>query len=405
MSARCRSSWATESTDIDKDMLLGMSVCHTITLSKKTGDLIGNPVDRTMFAASEASFVDRDSGSEVLIEGADGLTTSIVRQFDFDHHRMTQSVICKLADGSFLAFVKGSGESVQKLCTADSLPADLSSSIRDSAKSGTYQISLAKKLLAAGTDFSRITRDEVEKDLSFVGLINFKNVLRSETAEVIRELEAGEVKCIMATGDSMLTGVAIGKESGIIKPGVKIVVCSEVPGQGDFQWIDESNESPTSLPPIDDLVSGSAGVELAVTGAVWEEMLKRDPEKAAKLAQAIRVYGRCTPYHKVSVVSTFVDMGKITLMCGDGGNDCGALKIAHVGVALSDAEASIVSPFTSIDKSIESVVHIIREGRCALASAFASYKYIIIYGQIEAFNNVCNAYFLINFRCVLSGSV
>lgn len=73
------------------------------------------------------------------------------------------------------------------------------------------------------------------------------------------------------------------------------------------------------------------------------------------------------------------------------------MKTAHVGVALSDAEASIVSPFTSIDKSIESVVHIIREGRCALASAFASYKYIIMYGQIEAFNNVCNAYFLINF--------
>ena len=73
------------------------------------------------------------------------------------------------------------------------------------------------------------------------------------------------------------------------------------------------------------------------------------------------------------------------------------MKTAHVGVALSDAEASVVSPFTSIDKSIESVVHIIREGRCALASAFASYKYIIMYGQIEAFNNVCNAWFLMNF--------
>ena len=53
------------------------------------------------------------------------------------------------------------------------------------------------------------------------------------------------------------------------------------------------------------------------------------------------------------------------------------LKTAHVGVALSDAEASIVSPFTSLDKNLNSVVDILLEGRCALASALASYKYVM----------------------------
>lgn len=321
VSARCSSSWTKESQDIDDDVLLGMTCCHNLTLSKNTGDLIGNPVDRTMFAASGGSFVDGGSRSARCIQDSRGRSISIEKQFDFDHHRMTQSVICRLPDGSLVAYVKGSGESVQQLCTPESLPSDFGSSIRDSAKSGTYQISLAKKIVNPNTDLNRITRDELETGLSLVGVINFKNVLRDETPDTIRHLEVGEVQCMMATGDSLLTGITIAKEAGMIKSGVKVLFCSDVPGPDeDFQWIDEATETQTSLPPIDQLVSGAAGVELAVSGAVWEALIQRDMTVAGKMAQVIRVYGRCTPYHKVSVVTTFVNMGSIVMMCGDGGN-------------------------------------------------------------------------------------
>lgn len=84
-------------------------------------------------------------------------------------------------------------------------------------------------------------------------------------------------------------------------------------------------------------------------------------------------------------------------MAGDGGNDCGALKTAHVGIALSDAEASIVAPFTSLDKTISSVVDVLLEGRCALASALASYKYMLMYGQVETLLQMICAYFSITF--------
>jgi cation-transporting ATPase 13A3/4/5 len=126
-------------------------------------------------------------------------------------------------------------------------------------------------------------------------------------------------------------------------------------------------------------------------------MVASSVEDAAAIADYIRVFGRCTPNNKADIITAFVDKGHICCMAGDGGNDCGALKTAHVGVALSDAEASTVSPFTSLDKNITSVVEVLKEGRCALASAFASYKYMIMYGQIESMNQLMNAYFQVTF--------
>jgi hypothetical protein len=55
---------------------------------------------------------------------------------------------------------------------------------------------------------------------------------------------------------------------------------------------------------------------------------------------------------QVKVVTLHRDRGLVVGMCGDGGNDCGALRSAHAGLALSEAEASVVSPFTSKSKSV-----------------------------------------------------
>ena len=84
----------------------------------------------------------------------------------------------------------------------------------------------------------------------------------------------------------------------------------------------------------------------------------------------------------LQVVQMFVRKGLVVEMCGDGGNDCGALRVAHVGVALSEAEASVVSPFTSKSKCCTSVVDLLKEGKCTLHTNLASYKYIVLYGQL-----------------------
>ncbi|VDM18680.1 unnamed protein product [Hydatigera taeniaeformis] len=72
-------------------------------------------------------------------------------------------------------------------------------------------------------------------------------------------------------------------------------------------------------------------------------------------------------------------------MCGDGANDCGALRAAYIGVALSDCEASIAAPFTSRQQNIRCVANILKEGRCSLSTAIGSFKYMVLYSFIQFF--------------------
>jgi cation-transporting ATPase 13A2 len=90
-------------------------------------------------------------------------------------------------------------------------------------------------------------------------------------------------------------------------------------------------------------------------------------------------------------------------MCGDGANDCGALKTADVGISLSEAEASIAAPFTSAVHNIECVITLLREGRASMATSFQSFKFIELYALIQFFtvwlciasdNNVTDRQFL-----------
>ncbi|CAB9522557.1 Probable cation-transporting ATPase 13A4 [Seminavis robusta] len=386
-SAKPADNWQTDT------LTTAMSCCHSVARTKG-GQLIGNPVDKTMFLSSGASFREGEGSSPVIMDKTGG-ELEIVRHFDFDHHRMTQSVIVKLPDGTFVAFVKGSGESVSKICQATSLPSDFHSSLRQSASEGVYQISVATKPIDAATVAS-IVRDDVEKDCTYLGVINFLNTIREETPDVIRQLSDGSVESTVVTGDNTLVGIRVAREAGIMSRAKKVVLgtINTEGADGEIVWTDETGMAST-MPSRERLETND--IEIALSGSAWLALLRTDPKLAKYMAPFVRVFGRCTPHDKVSVVDTFVELGFITCMVGDGGNDCGALKAAHVGVALSDAEASICSPFTSMDRSITSVVEVLKEGRCALASAFAVYKFIIMYGQITTMNQIMNAYFQITF--------
>lgn len=55
------------------------------------------------------------------------------------------------------------------------------------------------------------------------------------------------------------------------------------------------------------------------------------------------------------------------------------MQAAHAGISLSEAEASIASPFTSKVPNISCVPTVIREGRAALVTSFGVFKYMVAY--------------------------
>jgi cation-transporting ATPase 13A2 len=89
-----------------------------------------------------------------------------------------------------------------------------------------------------------------------------------------------------------------------------------------------------------------------------------------------QIFARMSPDEKNEVVERLQSIGYTVLMCGDGANDCAALKAADVGLSLSEAEASVAAPFTSKTPDIGCVLEVIKEGRAALVTSFSCFKYM-----------------------------
>lgn len=73
----------------------------------------------------------------------------------------------------------------------------------------------------------------------------------------------------------------------------------------------------------------------------------------------------------------------VLAMCGDGANDCGALKAAHVGISLSEQDSSVASPFTSKTPDVSCVPKVIKEGRAALTTSIGVFKFMVCYSLAQ----------------------
>jgi len=346
-----------------------LASCHTVT-RLRDGTMVGNMVEVAMLNASGCTLSD-DSNS---LSQPDGGEIHILKQLEFDQKRMTSGSVIKV-QGKTIALIKGSYERVGELCSSG-LPGDFKDVTEGLATEQYYVLGIGMKVLEEKGELA--TREELEKGITFLGLLLFRNEMKSDSPDAVSALKEGGTRAVICTGDNALTGAAIGRQVGLILPD-RTVIMGDVE-KGTMCW---TNLTDKAVVPHKEVMESHEDAELVLTKAAFQQLTTQE---RMQLTQRVRVYARMKPDDKVAVVQLHQEQGWVVGMVGDGGNDCAAMRAAHVGLALSEGEASIVAPFASgegygtDEKSLMAVPHLLRYGRATLQTNLSSFTFFMVYG-------------------------
>uniref|UniRef100_A0A670J3W8 Cation-transporting ATPase n=1 Tax=Podarcis muralis TaxID=64176 RepID=A0A670J3W8_PODMU len=389
--------------------LATMAACHSLTTIG--GRLSGDPLDLKMFEATgwileeptqeETALHDQiqptvvrppdqtpPRSSTYSVELPKVYEIGILAQFPFSSSLQRMSVVTRtLGEKRLVAYMKGAPETVGSLCRKETVPDTFSAVLESYTRRGLRVIALASRRLESKFTWHKIqhiSRDVIECNMDFLGLVVLQNKLKPETVPILAELQRARIRLVMVTGDNLLTAISVGRECGMIPAKGKVILTEALPPRDGqpatihWQYADE-------LPALEisDKASKEVSYHFAVGGKSFSVILDHFPDLLPKLLLCGTVYARMAPEQKTQLVEALQKMDYYVGMCGDGANDCGALKRAHAGISLSELEASVASPFTSKTPNISCVPDLVREGRAALVTSFCVFKFMALYSIIQ----------------------
>ncbi|XP_063965786.1 polyamine-transporting ATPase 13A3-like [Lytechinus pictus] len=400
---------------------VAMATCHELLEVEEK--ITGDPLDIKMFeatgwtldlgesvstrvpgsiAVAKAMSADQLKGDKILEKDQGLCEIATLKIFPFASALQTMCVVAMdTVTRKTYALAKGSPEKISKISRSNTVPVDFQDVLDGYTKQGLRLIALAWKPININVDdpneLSTIQRNLIECDLEFIGLIILQNKLKPATTPAIAELNEANIRTIMVTGDNIFTAISVGRECGMVRCGATIMrVEAGLP-------CDHAKAKLVITPLIDDIVNDeeidyhnhkkireneSLVVKeeerqlIACDGTTFGIIRGHYPQMIPKIAAQGVIFARMSPDQKSQLVESLQSLGLSVGMCGDGANDCGALKQAHVGIALSEAEASVAAPFTSKTATISCIPTVIKEGRCAMVTSFGLFKFMAVYSLI-----------------------
>ena len=178
--------------------------------------------------------------------------------------------------------------------------------------------------------------DELERGLTFCGLVGMIDPPRQEVKGAVAECFAAGIRPVMITGDHRLTAVAIARELDLFREG-----------------------------------------DLALTGEdldfMPQDLLEQEVHKFS-------VYARVSPEHKMRIVKAWQKRGMVVAMTGDGVNDAPALKAADIGCAMGITGTDVAKGAADMiltDDNFATIVEAVEQGRGIYANIKKAIHYLL----------------------------
>ncbi len=302
---------SSSNSDIIKDVLLYATLCSNGSVVVENGKEthLGDPTETSIVFAAYKNGIVKDEINKKYTR---------IAELPFDSDRKLMSTINSI-DGKNIVIVKGAIDMLLTRCTKGNLE-KAKDSAENMSKDALRVIAVAFKEIE--TIPEKLTSEEIENDLEFMGLVGMIDPPREEVKDAVKVCRQAGIRPVMITGDHIVTASAIAKQIGILEDGDKSITGSQLQAMSDKQ-LDED-------------------------------------------VRNISVYARVSPEDKIRIVKAWQKQGEVVSMTGDGVNDAPALKAADIGCAMGITGTDVAkgaADMTLTDDNFATIVKAVEEGR------------------------------------------
>ena len=304
-----------------KELVYAAALCNDASLDPdRKGEIIGDPTEGALIYMAQAFGIDHER-----LE--DEYPRLFEQPFDSDRKRMTT---VHQMDHGLIAYTKGAVDEMLPFCThiltsrgvrpmTDEDRKHIINLCLSMSENALRVLGFAMRSLPA---LPVDDEENVEFDLTFIGVAGMIDPPRREVAESVRTCRAAGIRTIMITGDHKITALAIAKELEIYRNG-------------------------------DTVISG-------------DELDDMTDDELDRMVKTTTVFARVSPADKLRIIQSLKRTGEVTAMTGDGVNDSPALKAADIGVAMGITGTDVAkdaSDMILLDDSFTTIAYAIKEGR------------------------------------------
>lgn len=338
--------------DTGQETTLVLATAHAL-VKLDEGEIVGDPMEKATLTSLGwtlgrndilTSNIPAETKGKAFATAPDSV--QIKRRFQFSSALKRQSSVAtvtttnrqtgKKTKATFVG-VKGAPETIRTMLIQT--PAGYEETYKHFTRNGSRVLALGYKYLSTESELGQarinnLKREEVESGLKFAGFLVLRAPLKEDAKKAIRMLNESSHRVVMITGDNPLTAVHVAREVEIVDRDVVILDAPELDDSGEkLVWRSIDEKLSISVDPSEPLDADILrDKDICVTGYA---LAKLKSQKAwSSLLRHAWVYARVSPKQKEEILTGLKELGYTTLMCGDGTNDVGALKQAHVGVAL-----------------------------------------------------------------------